>query len=401
MRPLLFKDIRPLNVSVPPVTGVNGNYQPYANSFDTSRVFRDRAGSGVKRPRRDGQDELLNSVYDLTRDFPAPSLPEKPALDVSSIKALLVEATAASECVKPLLERENVPEEYKILAKSNAALTALICALVEKGIEPMAGLVTGVGGGQSGRNYAAAARRMTNPPPPAPKPLQPGKKELIEALEKSEKESVLFGANLGASVIAHRGTLNNNLTTDFHRRVLERAADKPEETVRESLRLVEDALSCVDNLEFLGTRSKPISNSHEVPDGKFCTMPVKLNFTDRDSRVNFERTVRELTGLKAVQSLPHPLRKEMAAFRKALEERYEGEIIMTRPNTQSLEFVAFHKKDGDKRWSSCVETHPIPLGIMLPGFKETARIILPELPGAAPGEGGEEFEDAVGEGAGI
>ena len=90
----------------------------------------------------------------------------------------------------------------------------------------------------------------------------------------------------------------------------------------------------------------------------------------------------------------------MAAFRKALEERYTGEIIMTRPSIQSLEFVAFHKRDGDKRWSPCVETHPIPLGIMLPGFKESACVALPEPPTVALGEGGEEFVDAIGEGAG-
>ena len=399
MRPLLFRDVRPVTISIPPVTGINGNNQPYANSFDVSRVFRDRVGSGAKRPRRDGQDELLNSVFDLTRDFPAPTLPEKPSLDVVAIKSLLVDAMESTEAVKALLERENVPEEYRNLAKSNLALTALVTVLIEKGIEPMAGLVTGVGGGQSGRNYAAAARRMTNPPPAPPKPVIPGKKELVEALEKSDKESVLFGANLGPSVIANRNSLNNNLTADLQRRVQDKAAGKPEETVRESLRLVEDALTCVENLEFLGPRSKPVSNSRDVTDGSFCTMPVKLNFADRDSRVNFERTLRELTGLKAVQSLPQSIRKEMAAFRRALEERYQDEIIMTRPNIHTLEYIAFRKKDGDKRWTSCSETHPIPMGIMLPGFRETERVMLPDPPSSAE-DGGEEFMDAAGEGAG-
>ena len=397
MRPVLFNQIRPVFVSVPPVTGVNGNNLPYANSFDASRTFRDRAGSGVKRARRDGQDDLLNSVYDLTRDFPAPTFPDRPTLDVAAIKAVLVEATAAAENVKPLLEQENVPEEVKTLAKSNIALTALISCLVEKGVEPMAGLVTGVGGGQHGRNYAAAARRMTNPPPPTPKPMVPGKKELIDALEKSEKEAVLFGANLGASVVANRNTLNNNLTVDIQRRTLDRTAGKPDETVRESLRLVEDALTCVENIEFIGQRSKPITNSRETADGSFCTMPVKLNFADRDSRINFERTVRENVGLRVVQSLPQAIRKEMAAFRKALEERYPEEIVMTRPNSASLEFVAFRKRDGDKRWTSCTETHPIPLGIMLPGFKESTRVSLPMLVEDSPDV---MLEDATGGGGG-
>jgi hypothetical protein len=59
-------------------------------------------------------------------------------------------------------------------------------------------------------------------------------------------------------------------------------------------------------------------------------MPVKLEFPDKDSRLNFERTVRDHTGLRAVQSLPQSVRREMAVFRKALEDRYKDEIIMTR-----------------------------------------------------------------------
>lgn len=174
MKPLLFRDIRTPIVTIPPVTGVNNSFQPYANSFDTSRTFRDRAGSGVKRPRRDGQDDLLNAVYDLTRDFPAPHHPERPALDVVSIKTILVEATATVSKLEPLLSKEGVPEEYVALAQSNLILINLVSAIVEKGIEPMAGLVTGVGGGPSGRSYAAAARRMTSPPVPTPKPAVPG-----------------------------------------------------------------------------------------------------------------------------------------------------------------------------------------------------------------------------------
>ena len=374
MKPLSFKDIR---VTIPPVTGVNGNNQPYANVFDSSRTFRDRAGSGVKRPRRDGQDELLNSVFDLTRDFPAPTFPDRPALDVASIKSTLVEAAAAAEAVKPLLDKEGVPDEYKILAQSNIALTKLVGILIEKGFEPLA---AGGGGGAAGRSYASAARRATGAPPStAPKPPFPGKKELLDALEKSERESVMFGANLGNVVIANRNTLNVNLTSDLQRRAVGKAADKPETVVQESLRLVEDALSCVDSLEFLGPRSKPVSNTRGVEDGSFCTMPVRLEFPDKDSRINFERTVRDHTGLRAVQSLPQSIRNEMAVFRKAMEDRYRDEIIMTRPNPSSLEFIAFRKRDGEKKWKACVETHPIPLGIMLPDFRVSSTVALPEV----------------------
>jgi hypothetical protein len=177
--------------------------------------------------------------------------------------------------------------------------------------------------------------------------------------------------------MAHRGTLNANLTADLQRKVVSKAEGKPEAQAREALRIVEDALSCVENVEFMGQRSQPYINQREGATGEFCSMPVKLSFLDRDSRINFERSVREHTGLRAIQSLPKPIREEMGVFRKAMEERYLGMIIMTRPNARTLEFTASMKKDGEKKWCDCAETHPIPMGIMLHGFVKSGSVVLP------------------------
>jgi hypothetical protein len=376
MKPLLFKDIRPVHVPVPPVTGLNNSSAPYANSFDASRVFRERTGSGAKRPRRDGQDELLNSVYDLTRDFPPPTVPDRPALDVAAIKSVLVEAAAMAESLKPVLSKDDSTEESKAVFNMFSTLVNLVGLMIEKGIEPLSSVVTGVSGGPTGRGYAAAARRLANPPSTTPKPPIPGKKELVEALDKAEKEAILFGADLGPVSIANRGVLNVNLTTDIQKKVMEKTADKPTAVTTEALRVVEDALSCVENIDFMGPRSKMTSKGDGTD---FCTMPIKLSFADKDSRINFERSMRDHTGLRASQSLPQPIRREMAVFRRALEERYNNEIIMVRPDSRHLEFSAFRKQDGDKKWTQCCETHPIPIGIMLPGFKESTRVTLPEV----------------------
>ena len=397
MRPLLFRDVLPPTIVVPPVTGVNGNNNPYANLFDRSGAFRDRAGSGTKRPRTDGQEELLNSVYNLTRDFPPLELPGKPAVDVASIKSILVEAVAMVGSLEPVLGREDASVDSKAVLNMLKTLVGLVGAVVEKGIEPLATAVVGVGGAPTSRRFAAAARGLANPVASVPPPPPPGRRELVEALKKSEKEAVVFGVNLGAAGLAHRGTLNANFTTDLQRKVVEKAEGKPEAGVRESLRIVEDALSCAESVDFMGPRSNPYVNQREGATGSFCSMPVKLSFQDRDTRINFERTVRENTGLRVIQSLPKPVREEMALFRKAMECRYPGKIILARPNVRSLEFTALMKNDGDKKWVECQETVPIPIGVMLGGFVATARVVLPDVVGdAVDGDG--EMDMAAGGG---
>jgi len=373
MKPLLFRDLAPRNIPIPPVTGLNSNNLPYANVFDETRTFRDRTYSN-KRRRRDGQDELLDAVYDLTNDFPPVAPPDRPVVDVAAIKTALVEATKMTEIIKPLLARDELSEESKAVYSMLVTLVDLVGAVVEKGIEPISAAV--VGGNTNSRGFVNAARKLANPPPVLPKTV-PGKKELVEALKRSETESVLFGADLGTAGIAHRGTLNANFTAGLRRQVVKHAEGKPSSVLDESLRVVEDALSCVDSLDFLGQRSQPYKPPGGGETQEFCSIPIRLSFLDKDTRMNFERTVRSYTGLRVSQSLPPVLRSQMAAFRKALEGKYGGDMIMVSPETACLEFIAFREGGGGGKWEQLPETYPIPPQSMLPGFKAPDVYVLP------------------------
>jgi hypothetical protein len=200
----------------------------------------------------------------------------------------------------------------------------------------------------------------------------------VDALEKSEKESVLFNADLGKLEISNRSVLNANLSSALKKQTEEKASKDRRDTV-ENIRLVDDALSCVENMEFLGQRSKKFINKNNLDDPRnntFTTMPIRFEFASRAGRVNFERTLRDCCGARVVQSYPEPIRKEMAIFRNALQERYPDEIVMVRPDTATLRLVAYKKADRAPKWIDCDESHPIPLGIMLPGYKHPNRIVL-------------------------
>jgi hypothetical protein len=183
-------------------------------------------------------------------------------------------------------------------------------------------------------------------------------------------------------VISNRTVLNANFSSTLKKQTEEKAS-KDKRDSAENIRLVDDALSCVENMEFLGQRSKKFINNNNLADPRnntFTTMPIRFEFANRAGRVNFERTMRDCCGARVVQSYPEPIRKEMAAFRTALQERYPDEIVMVRPDNATLRLVAYKKVHGDPKWEDCEEFHPIPLGIMLPGYKPPNRILLPAAP---------------------
>jgi hypothetical protein len=136
----------------------------------------------------------------------------------------------------------------------------------------------------------------------------------------------------------------------------------------EAIRDVDDALSCVTDLEFLGAKSKKFLKENDPKSNTFCTLPVKVEFEDRNSRINFEKTLKEHTGLRASMSIPALIRDEMKSFCKTLSERYLGEIVVVRLDTRSAELHAVRKVDKAEGWNTCGERFSLPHGIMLPGF---------------------------------
>jgi hypothetical protein len=109
----------------------------------------------------------------------------------------------------------------------------------------------------------------------------------------------------------------------------------------------------------------------------FCTMPVRLDFPDRNTRIHFERTVRKHCNLKASVSLPAPIRKYQGMYLQAMKERHRGKFVMVRPDIASLGLVAFIKEEGDRAWTRCPGSHPIPRGILLPDFTMPNHVDLP------------------------
>jgi hypothetical protein len=131
---------------------------------------------------------------------------------------------------------------------------------------------------------------------------------------------------------------------------------------------MDDALSCVSDMEFLGAKSKRFLKEGDSRSNTFCTMPVKFRFEDRHSPINFEKTLKAQTSLRASISIPAPIRDEMKAMKAALCDRYPGEIVVVRLDTVTAELKAIRKVDKAEGWTQCHEKFALPHDILLPGY---------------------------------
>jgi hypothetical protein len=337
----------PLSAFIPPVTGTGGRPSSIvANLYDYSGNFRNRAGS-FKRPRTDDNDSEYR--FDISRDFPRLTPPERQGVDVEAVAALLVGAAEAVPAIKAMIAKEGVDPDVKAISEMTLALFSVVETLWEKAVRPAAMAPLG----------AVASGRVA--PIPLPKP-DGDKRELIDALAAAERTAILFDANLGSVPIANRSKLNHALSSGIRASALalaEREGHDPAEAVR----VADDALSLVADMAFLGQSSKPVNKKFN-PSGDFHTLPIKLEFEDRGARIHFERTMRERCGIRASMSLPQPVRDAQKKFLESLKPSYPDQIVVVRVDTQKLRFNAFHKVDGAPEWIRCAESRGIPFNIM-------------------------------------
>jgi hypothetical protein len=362
---------------IPPVTGIGGQSIPVANSYDSSGIFmsRNRAGSASKRKR----SEEIDLVFDINAQYPPLEPPQRPVFRSDKIKEMLATAVALSADVRAVLEDPETDPKIKTFGLLSIGIIDALSTIVEDGVLPLA---AGGTGGRQVKNFGPSnGGGLAGPPVPA-KPQPPnGVRELREGLDKADKETVLFDANLGGVTIANRNNLAAAFSAGIRNAAIEKAAEENKDPA-EAVRIVDDALSCVQDMEFIGSQSQKFINRNNESDNRnntFCTMPIKFKFEDRSMRIHFETVIRSHCGLKSQISLPKPIRMEQAAFLRALKARYPGEIISVRPDIGAATLRAVRKQHGAESWTRCWEVLKLEPGTLLPGYTPREVIALPPL----------------------
>jgi hypothetical protein len=311
---------------VPPVIGVNGASAPVANLYDASGTFQGRGRSySVKRKRTDNE---IDSVFDRSVEYPPLNPPEKPQLDIEKVKGLMVTAGSAAVEIRPLLDDPATDPKFKNLGILALSILDALGAVIESGLAPMS--ASGIFKGGAGRGGTTA------PPVPAKPQAAPGTKELRESMIKADCESVMFEVNLGSNTMANRAGLANAFSNAVRKSAVDSAISAGKDPA-EAVRVMDDALSCVLDMEFIGASSQKFISKRQgdIRNNTFCTMPIKFKFDDRNSRIHFEKSMRDHCNMRAGISLPKPVRMEQAAFLTALRERYPNDAITVRPDTRS------------------------------------------------------------------
>ena len=318
VKPFLMSDLRKSAPSSPSVQHRshigNGSY----NRFSLLAPARNRAPSSGKRL--------------LSDDDAVPASPKMPRLSsnqvfdkLASHDKLLDAARASLKTAKDALVLHYRPDDGglgTILANLGAALENIImhseatkssfidlCKVGETNPPPQ------------GKTDFRYSRTLTAPPKAAqPKPPPPPEvtaaTKVKRVLREAERRTVLFDLNMGPVPIINKESISKKVTVALHEAA---ASGEHDWNIKDAGEMVDDALSC-SQLEFLGAGTKKFFNNKDKADprnGKMCTVPVRMDFKNKETRVSAEYTLRSIC--KVSCSTPYP-RKLRALLGRAILE---------------------------------------------------------------------------------
>jgi hypothetical protein len=311
VRPTLLKDIRRDAINNHRKSTGTGNYNRYEALSPRIRTFSagkrpleksdsdNDTDSVAKTPKLDstlifeqlkGQEEVLaeidSSLAGLDNASSDPNAPKDPRLDVV-LKVIKLLATSQRNLTSAVLDSAKLRESTPSIPAT--ALT-----------------------GNKGSNTGTGATHGTGPgkrSPPTLSAEEISERKVKQVLRDAEKKTVLFNMNLGKNPLMNKESISRKVTESLCSAV---KAGQHDYNISDAEEVLDDILSC-SKLEFLGSSTKLFFNNRNPADqrnNKMYSVPVRMEFRDRDTRFEAELMLRKLCKVNC--SVPYP--KKMRAL---------------------------------------------------------------------------------------
>jgi hypothetical protein len=130
-----------------------------------------------------------------------------------------------------------------------------------------------------------------------------------DAVRDAEKSTLIFNLNMGTVPIMNTDSISRKATlalTTMAAKVEKKNTSVPS---NDSIALIDDVLSVTTGIKFFGNSTKTYRHPRDPENGAFCTVPVKYEFKDKDTRFRAEQVLRKVCNVNCTTPYPPILRE--------------------------------------------------------------------------------------------
>jgi hypothetical protein len=137
----------------------------------------------------------------------------------------------------------------------------------------------------------------------------PKVKKFKDAIRDAEKFTLIFNLNLGKVPMINQDTMSTRVTvalTEMAAAVDESQGNVPSE---DTMSAIDDVLSVAKGIKFYGKATKSFKSNKDPRSGSYCTIPVRYDFGDADTRTFAENILKEKCKIQCSTAYPAVVRE--------------------------------------------------------------------------------------------
>ncbi len=182
-----------------------------------------------------------------------------------------------------------------------------------------------------------------------------------EAVKQAEKSTLIFNLDLGKYPIMNQDTMSTRASLALSKMAAKKEnlnTDIPSEAAREC---IDDALGMARGISFYGKQTKTYRNKTDTANsGAFCTLPVRYDFKDRNTRAKVENILRTQCDIKCATPYPLILRECMRQTVEKIKKEAPGAAVRVNVDPHNFCLKVSKKMPTDQKFELLRKHLPLP-----------------------------------------
>ena len=166
--------------------------------------------------------------------------------------------------------------------------------------------------------------------------VDPTVQKFREAVRNAEKSSLLLNLDLGKVPIMNQNTISAKATGALTTMAAATEGKNGIVPSEEAVTAIDDVLSMVKSMQFFGKSTKTYKNARDPKSGSFCTIPIRYDFKDKDTRIRAETMLREKCKVHCSTPYPTLLRETIRQVISHVKVNYPDNQVKVNVDLKNL-----------------------------------------------------------------
>jgi hypothetical protein len=181
-----------------------------------------------------------------------------------------------------------------------------------------------------------------------------------DAVREAEKSTLIFNLDMGRVPLLNTDTISKKATLALTAMAAKVNDPKNPHPTKDSVTAIDDVLSVTKDMVLYGSVTKSYKNAKDSASGFFCTIPVRYDFRDRETRIQAESILRTTCNVNCATPYPAILRECMKQTGGFFRGLYNTEYVRVGVEISRMALLVSYKPEKDSAWIYHDKLIPIP-----------------------------------------